>query len=86
MSSDFPLSKVEKFLFFLLLSQQFVAPIPEKGISDSIVQGSMIRVFTVREERVVNRVARLEIIAPRCGGVYKQTEAELSFFPLARTY
>jgi len=54
MSSDFPLSKVKKK--FLFLSEQgergrvfavFFAPIPEKGISDFIAQGSIIRDFTV---------------------------------------
>ena len=35
---------------------------------------------------VITRVARLEIIAPRCGGVYEQTEAELSFLLTYSTY
>ena len=55
MSSDFPLSvRSRNFCFFL--SQQgergcvfavFFALIPEKGISDFIAHGTIIRVFTV---------------------------------------
>ena len=49
------LNKVKKLLFFFLSEQGgggcvfavFFAPIPEKGISDFIVHGSIIQVFTV---------------------------------------
>ena len=55
MSSDFPLSVRSRKKRKKILSQQggrgcvfavLFAPIPEKGISDFIAHGSIIRVFT----------------------------------------
>jgi len=60
MSSDFPLSVRSRNIVFL--SQQgrrgcvfavFFTPIPEKGISDFIAHGSIIRVFTVHSRCVI---------------------------------
>ena len=61
------LSKVKKFLLFFLSQQGeggcvfavFFAPIPEKGISDSIAHGSIIQVLTVvhlHEVAILNHI------------------------------